>query len=58
MGGDRQLKFKNCVMLNEDRIKLAEENSRLGRIEAKLLKNPAWLECKLPKKANNKEQER
>lgn len=45
-------------MRNEDRINLAEVNSSLGRIEAKLLKNPAWLECKLPKKAKNKEQER
>ena len=45
-------------MRNEDRINLVEVNSSLKRIEAKLLKNPAWLECKLPKRARNKEQER
>lgn len=37
------------VMRSEDRVNLAEVNSSLKRIEAKLLKNPAWLECKLPK---------
>ena len=37
------------VMHSEDRINLAEVNSSLKRIEARLLKNPAWLECKLPK---------
>lgn len=42
--------LRQYVMRNEDRINLAEVNSSLGRIEAKLLKNPAWLECKLPKK--------
>ena len=49
--------LRQYVMRNEDRINLAEVNSSLGRIEAKLLKNPAWLECKLPKKVKNKEQE-
>lgn len=42
--------LRQYVMRNEDRINLAEVNSSLGRIEAKLLKNPAWFECKLPKK--------
>lgn len=50
--------LRQYVMRNADRINLAEVNSSLKRIEAKLLKNPAWLECKLPKRARNKEQER
>ena len=49
--------LRQYVMRNEDRINLAEVNSSLGQIEAKLLKNPAWRECKLPKKVKNKEQE-
>ena len=49
--------LRQYVMRNGDRINLAEVNNSLNRIETKLLKNSAWLECKLPKKAKNKEQE-
>jgi hypothetical protein len=52
--------LRQYVMRDDDRIVLTTVNKSLARIEEKLLQNPAWLNCELPKikKVKNKEQER
>lgn len=41
--------LRQYVMRDDDRIELSTVNDSLKRIESKLLQNPAWLNCELPK---------
>ena len=52
--------LRQYVMRDDDRIMLTTVNKSLTRIEEKLLQNPAWLNCEIPKikKVKNKELER